>query len=135
MAHISTAIDIFTGPPLNIPNEKGTVWNKDFQRLTLQAAVDFQKKYDVPIFVGEFSTVRWGDVESSITYLRDAIELFEEYGWSWTYFSHGGYSGWDPEGPEGPEFYWQQGQPVPPKPPTGTRRTKLLKEAFKNNSQ
>lgn len=124
---------IFQGPPLRIPAEKCTAWDKDFQKLILQPTVEFQRKYNVPIFVGEFSTVRWGDKESSIRYLREAIEIFEEYGWSWSYFSYNGFTGWNPEQSEGPESYWFTGMTNPVPSPTETQRAKLLKDYYKRN--
>lgn len=118
----------------NVPIEKCTEWNKDFQKLVFKPVLDFQKKYNVPIYIGEFSTVSWGNVDMSIRWLREAIEIFEENGWSWSYFMYNGWSGWDPEKPEGPEHYWEQGDVPAPKPSaTETQRTRLLKEAFKKN--
>jgi aryl-phospho-beta-D-glucosidase BglC (GH1 family) len=128
-------MDIFTGPPLNLPPDKCTSWDKDFQKLILQSAVEFQKKYNVPIYVGEFSTVRWGDVTASIRYLREAIELFEEFGWSWSYHAFNGFTGWNAEHPEGKENYWMQGMEIPKPATTETQRSKLLKKAFKKNSK
>ena len=98
-------------------------------------AVEFQKKYQVPIYVGEFSAVSWAPVDSLVRYLTEAIELFEENGWSWTYHSFGGgYPGWNPELPEGPEHY-EELQEYPKPSGAETRRVRLLKEAFKKNRQ
>jgi hypothetical protein len=45
----------------------------------------FQQKYQVPIFVGEFGCARFAPgVE---VWLRDQIELYERYGWSWAYWA------------------------------------------------
>lgn len=57
----------------------------------------FARKYSVPIFVGEFSMVRWAPGESAARYLNDAIEIFEAEGWSWAYHSFREYEGWDAE--------------------------------------
>lgn len=46
----------------------------------------FQMEHNARIFVGEFSVVAWA--EGGAQYLRDAIGLFEEYGWDWTYHSY-----------------------------------------------
>jgi hypothetical protein len=128
-------MDILQRPPMNIPRGKCLEWNKEFQRLILQPAVEFQKSLNVPIYAGEFSTVRWGDVDTSIRYLREAIELFEEYGWSWSYHAFNEWTGWNPEHPEGPDAYWMPGMPPPKPAESETRRAKLLKEAFRKNRQ
>ena len=57
----------------------------------------FSRKYAVPIFVGEFSMVRWAPGDSASNYLKDAIELFEAEGWNWTYHAFREYEGWDGE--------------------------------------
>jgi endoglucanase len=127
-------MNILWAPPLNVPKEKCIDWNKDFQKLLLQPVVEFQKKHNVPIYIGEFSTVRWGHVDDSMRYLREAIEIFEENGWSWSYHCFRGWSGWDPEQPEGQEHYWMQGMPLPARVDGDTHRGNLLKEAFQKNA-
>ena len=45
----------------------------------------FQQKYHVPIFVGEFGCARFAPgVED---WLRDQMDLYEQYGWSWAYWA------------------------------------------------
>lgn len=61
-------------------------------RELIRPVIAFQKKYDVPIFVGEFSAVRWAPGASQ--YIRDSVALFEELGWSWTYHSFRDWHGW-----------------------------------------
>ncbi|QYR23757.1 glycoside hydrolase family 5 protein [Paenibacillus sp. sptzw28] len=76
-------------------------WDKEMlikgtnQSVGLQPVIDFQKKYNVPIYVGEFSATRWAP--GTAEYTRDLIEIFEEYGWSWTYHAYREWHGWDPE--------------------------------------
>ena len=60
----------------------GALWNKDRLRQELKPVLDFQKKNNVRIYVGEFGVARWAP--NAADYLRDNIELFEEYGWDWT---------------------------------------------------
>ena len=43
----------------------------------------FQEKHKCRIYVGEFSAAAWAP--GAENYLRDCIDLFEEYGWDWTY--------------------------------------------------
>lgn len=74
----------------------GVLWNKERLRQSLEPALTFQKKYNVPIYIGEFSAARWtGD--SGVRYLRDLIDLFEEFGWSWTYHAWREAPVWDAE--------------------------------------
>jgi len=51
---------------------------------------EFQKKHHVPIFAGEFGCMRWAP--NQLDYLRDAMDLYEEQGWSWAYWV---LRGWD----------------------------------------
>ena len=57
---------------------------KELEKM-VSPVIEFQKKYDVPIYVGEFSVVAWAPPESSAQYLKDCISIFEKYGWSWAY--------------------------------------------------
>ena len=79
---------------LNYPSEETT-------RASLSRAVEpvraFARKHGVPVFVGEFSVVRWAPGDSAARYLNDAIETFEAEGWGWAYHSFREYEAWDPE--------------------------------------
>jgi hypothetical protein len=79
---------------LNYPTE-------EMSRASLSNAMEpvraFSRKYSVPIFVGEFSIVRWAPGDSATQYLKDVIELFEAEGWNWAYHSFREYDGWDAE--------------------------------------
>ncbi|MCX7014182.1 MAG: cellulase family glycosylhydrolase [Candidatus Sumerlaeota bacterium] len=103
------------------------MWDKGQLRRAMAPAIEFQKLYNVQIFVGEFSAVRWAPDDSAYNYLRDCIDLFEEYGWDWTYHSFREWNGWSVE--HGPD-------PKDPNPsPTQTTREKLLREWFEKNKQ
>jgi hypothetical protein len=73
------------------------VWNARTIAAWLQRVVDFQKKYRVKIFVGEFSAVCYAPGDSARRYLGDAIRFFEKQGWDWTYHAFREYSGWSVE--------------------------------------
>lgn len=63
----------------------GVVLDKQFLRNVLQRTRDFQLAYKIPtIFVGEFAPYRWNP--GAALWIRDLIEIFEEYGWIYTYF-------------------------------------------------
>ena len=76
------------------PNaEKG--WNAEFLRETMKPVRDFQRKHCARIYVGEFSAVCWApDAEK---YLADCIDMFEEYGWDWSYHAFREWPGWSVE--------------------------------------
>ena len=77
----------------------GTVWNKEELRKNLQPVIDFQKKYGVHIYVGEFSAIRWSP--GSAQYFSDLIDIFEENDWDWTYHAFREFHGWSVEhGPD-----------------------------------
>lgn len=76
---------------------KGKYWDKKALKLALKPVRDFQLRYNVPIFVGEFSAIRWAPGNSAEIYIRDCIEIFEEYGWDWTYHAFREWDGWSVE--------------------------------------
>ncbi|MBK8802300.1 MAG: cellulase family glycosylhydrolase [Fibrobacteres bacterium] len=75
----------------------GKFWDTAMHRKTLAPALAFQKKYRVPIYVGEFSCVRWAADHSSMRWFSDVIPLFEEYGWDWSYHAYKEFHGWSLE--------------------------------------
>ncbi len=56
---------------------------------------EFQLKTGARIYVGEFSAIRWAP--GADRYLRDSLELFEEYGWDWSSHSFREWDGWSLE--------------------------------------
>lgn len=63
--------------------------------------IDFQCTYNVHIYIGEFSAIRWAPGDNACAYLRDAIEIFEQYGWDWSYHAFREWNGWSVEhGPD-----------------------------------
>ena len=75
----------------------GRHWNKEALRQELTPVRRFQLEHNVHIFVGEFSAIRWAPGHSAYRYLRNCIELFEEYGWDWTYHAYREFHGWSVE--------------------------------------
>ena len=61
----------------------GSYWDKTRLEDNLAQVIAFQKKNGVRIYVGEFGVARWAP--GAAQYLRDSIEIFEKYGWDWTY--------------------------------------------------
>jgi len=70
-----------------------TMWNKDALRENMKPAIDFKRKHNVRILVGEFSVIRWAP--GGAQYLADSIEIFEEEGFDWSYHAVAGWDGWN----------------------------------------
>ena len=70
-------------------------WNKEMLRTKLAPVVAFSKRHGARIFVGEFSAIAWAP--GAEQYLRDCIELFDEYGWDWCYHAFNEWRGWNVE--------------------------------------
>ncbi len=62
---------------------------------SLAPADNFQASWPVPIYIGEFSTVRWSPVPYSKNWLTDIVALLEARGWSWCYFAWEENNAWD----------------------------------------
>jgi endoglucanase len=63
----------------------------------------FADRYQVPLYVGEFSCIRWAPAGTPERYLTDLLEFFEAQGWAWTYHAFRGYRGWNAELAGGPK--------------------------------
>jgi endoglucanase len=74
-----------------------TRWDLQRLELGLRDARIFQQQHGVPVYVGEFSCVRWAPQGGAFQWVRDSLELFTRYGWSWTYHEFRGWPGWDAE--------------------------------------
>ena len=64
---------------------------------SLLAAVAFSRRHAVPIYVGEFSAIRWAPDSAAAAYVADSISHFERHGWSWAYHEFRAWHGWDAE--------------------------------------
>lgn len=85
-------------PPIRYPGIiDGKHWDKAALERALQPAIDFQRNYNVHMYLGEFSAIRWAPGDSAYQYLRDCIEIFEKYGWDWSYHAFREWSGWSVE--------------------------------------
>ena len=81
-------------PPAKWPDaSKG--WDKEMLRKRLSPVVEFAKRHDAKIFVGEFSAIAWAN--GADRYIQDCIELFDEYGWDWCYHAFNEWRGWNVE--------------------------------------
>ena len=72
-------------------------WDRNRLELALKDVIVFQQRYKVPIYVGEFSCVRWAPDGSALRYIADCLSIFKQFGWSWCYHEFRGWPGWDAE--------------------------------------
>lgn len=79
----------------------------------------------MPIYIGEFSCIRWAPNNSAYNYIRDCIEIFEEYNWDYDYYSFQTWNGWSVEHSTG---YYDNVFPT-----TKTDRELLLRSYFRQN--
>lgn len=88
------------GPFIPYPSEIDSIyWNYDMLVKDQVELINFSKANPkVPILVGEFSCPRWTG-QDGIRYLRDVIDISEQYGWSWAYHAYRENQVWDPEMP------------------------------------
>ncbi|CAF3387030.1 unnamed protein product [Rotaria socialis] len=85
-------------PPISYPGViSGQMWNKEQLRHNLNRVLNWQRDYNVHIYVGEFSAIRWAPGDSAYAYLRDNIDIFEENGWDWAYHAFREWPGWSVE--------------------------------------
>jgi hypothetical protein len=106
---------------------EGKRWDKAALEAALRPAIEFQRAYDVPIYLGEFSAIRWAPGDSACRYLGDLIEIFEAHGWDWSYHAFREWDGWSVEHGSDPQDH------RPAKEPTA-RQELLLRWFGKNTS-
>jgi len=75
----------------------GKYWNKEQLRESLRVVRKFANDHRVPIYIGEFGSIRWAPQNSTYRYLKDCIEIFEEEGWGWAYHAFREWDGWSVE--------------------------------------
>lgn len=106
-------------------NIDGLWWDKEQLRDQLRMYLEFQRKHNARIFIGEFSVAAWAP--GGAQWLRDTIELFDEYGWDWTYHAFREWPGWSVEhrGPSRAEL----------KPAEDTDRKQVLLKYLQRNKK
>ena len=70
----------------------GGLWDAGRLEEELTPVIEFQKRHNVRVYIGEFGVIRWAP--NADKYLRDNLELFEKYGWDWTYHAFREFHGW-----------------------------------------
>ncbi|HJH03028.1 MAG TPA: glycoside hydrolase family 5 protein [Victivallis vadensis] len=95
--HSYTHQGVLSDLKLDYPGEiDGVYWNKDQIRVVLKDFIEFQQRHNVRVFVGEFGCIAWVP-SGREQYIRDCIEIFEEYGWDWTYHAFREWTPWSAE--------------------------------------
>ena len=117
------------GPEIPSYSYPGTIDNVYYDKAKLKELLAplkaYQDKYRVPIYIGEFSCIRWAPNNSAFNYIRDCIEIFEEYNWDYDYYSFRTWNGWSVEHSNG---YYDNVFPT-----TKTDRELLLRSYFQQN--
>lgn len=112
------------------PVYPGTFNGRPLDRAALAAYLkpvrEFQLAYNAHIIIGEFSAVRWAG--GADRYLADCIDIFEEYGWDWTYHAFREWHGWSFEHEDLP---YDKAHGVPAATPTA--RAQVLMQWFERN--
>jgi aryl-phospho-beta-D-glucosidase BglC (GH1 family) len=129
MPHEFTHQSVYgSSPPISYPGEiGGRKWDRAALKEALRPAIEFQKAYNVHIYIGEFSAIRWAPDQSAFRYLRDLIEVMEELGWDWSYHAFREWDGWSVEHTEDRADTRRAATP--------TTREKLLREWFARNKK
>lgn len=123
-------------PGVSRCSEGELMWDRARMEKSLRDVDYFANKWKVPMFVGEFSVVRWAPSPDGANWLRDAIEMFENRGWGWTYHAFREWPGWSLEHPSGPESFWAEGMPMEillKKAEQETDRARVVKSFLKKN--
>ncbi|OQA78785.1 MAG: Endoglucanase C307 precursor [Lentisphaerae bacterium ADurb.Bin242] len=100
-------------------------WNRGSRQSLVQPMRDFQLKYNVPIYVGEFGVARWAP--GGARWLEDWISVFEEYGWDWTFHAWREADVWSTE--------LSGLRESPERPEGGTDRGQVIRNYFKRNHE
>jgi len=117
------------GPATPVITYPGTIDGVYYDKAKLKEILAplkaYQDKYRVPIYIGEFSCIRWAPNNSAYNYIRDCIEIFEEYNWDYDYHSFRTWNGWSVEHSSG---YYDDVFPT-----TKTNRELLMRQYFALN--
>lgn len=117
-----------TGEPVAYPGViEGKLWDKAALERALAPVVNFQKNFNVHIYMGEFSAIRWAPGDSAYRYLRDVIDIFEKHDWDWSYHAFREWHGWSVEHSSDPKDTRPSAQP--------TDRQRLLRDWFQRNAK
>ena len=67
----------------------GEFWNIDTVRKRLEGYYEYSKKWNAPIFAGEFGVnSRCGECAGELNWVKDTLTCFKEFGFHWTYWTY-----------------------------------------------
>ncbi len=72
-------------------------WDREALEMYMKPALDFKKRHDIHMYIGEFSVIRWAPGRA--IWVDDVISIFEENGLDWAFHSYTGWNGWNPTFP------------------------------------
>jgi endoglucanase len=123
----------------------GESWDKAQMARSLRSPREFAARTGSPMFVGEFSVVRWAPQGSSINYLTDLLSIIDDdLKWSWAYHAWRECECWDAEIPSSfyHQFHYAKAKPqLPPNVQAATQREKkadavmLLESYYAKNAE
>ncbi len=108
----------------------GTLWNAARIEQSVAPGVAFQARYHVPIFIGEFSVVRWAPHDDALRWLTDVLDIMERHQWSWAYHAFRECDCWNLEDDDNPK---RPGDPPPKSAAQETDRARVIKAALAKN--
>ena len=85
---------VYPGNLINFDTSPEIYWDRNQMCKEVADVLEFQEKYSVRIWCGEFSAIRWAP--GAAQWIADAISVFEVYGWNWCYYSYGEWNGFNP---------------------------------------
>jgi endoglucanase len=116
---------------LHYPGRIGlTYWDRGRLETVVAPAVAFQAHYHIPVFIGEFSVIRWAPHDDAVRWLSDVVSIMEEHRWSWCYHAFREYNGWSLEYDEKP---WHDHDADPGPVSYVTDRAKVIRDALQAN--
>jgi hypothetical protein len=69
-------------------------WSRSGLEASFRRVIEFQRRYAVEIYVGEFSCSKYSDYVSCGQFLADHIRIFDAAGFHWTYHAYEEWEGW-----------------------------------------
>jgi endoglucanase len=102
-------------------------WDRARMEAVVRPVVAFQRRWHVPIYVGEFSVVRWAPEPDAARWLSDVIRICEANGWSWTYHAFREHNAWSLEDDD---RFWVRGDSEPRAAAVLSRRAQVVRSAL-----
>jgi hypothetical protein len=69
-------------------------WTASVIRQQLDGVRALQQQHNLIVFCGGIAVIRQA-APSESQWITDVLEVFEDYGWSWSYHGYGGWNGWN----------------------------------------